>query len=494
MKYIDIKSKLQFSITFFALFFSTLTIAQKIKIKKEELFINKTIVCNINNVGTHYDFLELNSTTPVLKIEFKKLNITADQLKQWLIVSNTDGSKKSQIEFEFLSFTLNTKKAISELLIKKYNLIGLQGFDTKKIEDFFATKRPNLTELYNNQMVALTQENLINSNYTGKLGIEVSDTGTVYTLDEINNTEKVVVGKISAPSQNSPGVKIKVIDLDQNLVAEAYFTGNDSYMVDTHNIYKTGTTQFSFKAKNKYMPATKAGFFTELVEQLYQRGYPLGHAIKEYKMGAALQEYNEAIAKSPNIYNVKGYTIDKEGNKIEGKIEMIFEKIYDPTGASRTDMKEENIGKTVTISHIKTNGQKKTTRLIARDESRFCVFKEDGTEICYQGFKVKKIKLGLADLGNSVGTLLKQYGYFKEIKKGKLLSLYQELPSTDYLIKLNTQDKAFRIRDAKSKRGKASLTEYLSGCHFSEITDYIDIKEEETLKNFISLYNTEPCK
>jgi len=467
--------------------------AQKVKIKKGNVLMDKAPVCAITNTGSLYKFSELGGTEPILKVEYKALEVTEDQSKKWLIVQSSDGSKSSQVDFEFLSFSLNTKKIIAELLIKKYELIDNKGFNQTNITSFFNVDRPDLTELYNNQMVALTKESIINSNYTGSLGIEVTDSGTILAKDETNDTKKTTVGKISAPSQNAPGVRVKAIDLDGNLVAEAYFTGNNTYLVDTHDIFKTGSTQFSFTAKNKYMPATKSKFFAELVEKLYQKGFPLGHAIKEYKAGVALAEYEKAIANSPNIYETKGYIINDEGVKIEGKIDIIFEKLYDPNGVAKTDIKEENAGKVVKVSYIKTNGKKTTDRLVARDGNRFCIYKNDGSEECYQGTKVIKSSLQLADLGNSVGALLKQYGYFKELKKGDLINLYQEPLSGEFLIKLNTQEKAIRIKDGKSKKGKEKLNEYMGDCYYSELVQLIDEKDITTLENFIKVYNSNPC-
>jgi len=509
---------MKFRVLILTLLLSFPLFAQKIKVKKNQVLVDKEAVCTITGTGNLYTISTLeNPEQAVLKIDYKTLDISLEELRQWLVISNSDDSKTTQIEFETLSFSLNTRKIIAELLYKKYGLINKEGLQQDKIAAFFDEERPNLTEKYEKEKEGATAIVQVNNEYTGNLGIAVTDSGKVTKQDENGTT--VTIGKIVAPGQEGPGSTIKVYDLDNNLVAEARFFGNNTYNVDPHSVFPQGGKTFSYKATNRFMPATKAKFLTEIVDQLYIKGYPLEHAIQDYKKSLELEEYQKAIANSPNVYGKKGYVIDAEGNKTEGSITIFFEKIYNPNGALNTDfgldsndavleeneelkaildeeykmMQDEELGRNVSVSYFETTGKKTIKKLVAKGGNRFCVLQEDGSELCYQGLKTIKSSLGLADLANSVKSTLRQYGYFEELVVGPKIGLYKEAITGHFLIKVSTQEKAFRINDAKRKKGKAKLNEYLGGCYFSEFSSISDTSDENQIKGIIDLFNNAPC-
>ncbi|XLS29326.1 hypothetical protein ACJD0Z_00560 [Flavobacteriaceae bacterium M23B6Z8] len=484
---------MRYQLAFLFLLATFLTSAQKVKVKNGKVLIDKKEVVNFEANGSIYTLSSLdNPSEAVLKVEYKVLDITPEDKKQWLKVSNGDTSKDTEIDFEFMSFTLNTKKAVAELLIKKYELIGPKGFDQAKIDEFFAEKRPDLTSRYESLADEVTKITQLNNAYTGELGIKVANDGVVTKQAKGDNTSSVI-GKIVAPGQEAPGARIRVYDLDENLVAEAFYSGNNTYTVNPHSEFPQGGSSFQYSASHKFQPATKAVFFAELVEQLYIKGYPLENAIADYKYALKMAEYEQAIANSPNIYEKPGYVVTNEG-KIEGKITCVFEVIYKPDGTVATEgVTDENAGKFVTIRYIQTNGKEINQKFEAEEEYRFCINNEDGTESCYQGWDVLKSGFSLADLGSSVKKILDRDMFFKEELIGDKLSLYRELPSGGWVFKNSNKEKAFKLESVTLKKGKERLKEYLDGCFFTEVFEVIDSSDEEKIKGFINLYNNVPC-
>ncbi|PTS91187.1 hypothetical protein DBR27_20995, partial [Flavobacterium sp. HMWF030] len=134
----------------------------------------------------------------------------------------------------------------------------------------------------------------------------------------------------------------------------------------------------------------------------------------------------------------------------------------------------------------------------AKENVSFGVINDDNTETKYKALLVKLETVApkdntALDLGALAGVSLASasWKYFKEVDVTDKMSIYQDLPSKSYVIKVPNQEKAFQIFVKKGKEDKflSKLKEYVGDSIGSSDLEKIDYSSLEGLKNLSDLYS-----
>ena len=395
----------------FMIFFTLLASAQKVKVKKEQVLIDGVAVAKFEEpVKLNYIITSLDNSTKI-NVIYKILKITEEVTKQWLIVSDESGERKTEVEMEFFTFSMNLKKLTAELLIKKYPIITTNGIEN--LDEFFSEDRPNLTEEFNgllsNQAGIEKEARAISASLNIDTDSRRIFEGNVpYTTSVVDDRERekgsyenlIATYSYTTPSGSFNPV-FSVYDLDNHKVAIA--TINVFNEISVNLPYEE--RQFTYNAKTKLTQSSseyqKAEFVKELIGWLYVNEVPLGNQMNNEKAQAieaknevAQSKYEEAKANSSNLYDVEGYVIDEEGIKYEGTITMIWEDIPNPNDNTQIgtiiDLDGDSLGKFVQIKYLNENEKSRFKQFKSKDGVSFYVKNGDGSETHYKGNKDDK--------------------------------------------------------------------------------------------------------
>lgn len=312
----------------FLFLLSNLIFAQKIKINNDQLIIDKKetgIKVTEEKKETKYVYIfSDNETSEVFAhVDYMFKKTEADTFIQWLEISNDNYDFVNDVDMEYLSSTMSFKKAIAELLMKKYKFFDVDGINEEGIRIFFSEKRSS-----GNKQKAENPEEDLNENTAlyHNLNPFIKEDLTIVKGGRHSNE---IIGRLEI----NYGLKslIKLYDLDNNLIA--------SSIVQTTSLVKVSLIDdSSFEYKSDYSLNFKDKFLDELLKKIVSKGFVLGHdfANKEKAVQEEInalenkrleKEFNETLPNTVNIYKKKGYAIDKKGNKIEGLISIFFENI-----------------------------------------------------------------------------------------------------------------------------------------------------------------------
>ncbi len=477
-------------VVFISLIFTFSASAQKVKVKKNEILIDKNPVAKFEDYTDDNDFdyaIVTLEDEKLLEIDFNKEIVGPEEKKeifQWLVLKQPNNDKTNKINFRDLTFSLNTKKLIVLYLMKKHNMFNENGVIRSSIEEFFASETKSEDEIGYKKYLKREEgfkELLAQIQPYVKPDLE--------TIIKGGGAANEPIGRIVAPDKykDIKTVPVKVYDLDENLIATAT---TEMLAPVTVNLMDRSTFTYtsSSQGDSKY-----AEFLTQLVEQIVSKGYALGHEISEKqaaKSEALNEKYEKAKANSSNIYNQKGYLIDKEGKKWEGDISLAFEEVKNPADwGGVVDI--SSYGNSLGLRYINEKDKKKFKSFSAKDGVRFCLTNEDGSETCYQGVKIQSNGL-MAKATTASGNR-----YVKEILKEGKIVVYQSLPGNEYVIKTDSQEKAFSFVFGdliKEEKKVVKLKEYLNGCESGNGKfDEASFENIDKVKELINFYNTS-CK
>ena len=486
-------------VTIVLLTFSLTLCAQKVKVKKDVVLVDKkeTPIRVTASKGGEYIFTD--SSTDKVFITAKREAYKVDETKsfEWLILKNENSEFENEVDMKYMSFTLNMKKAIAEFLMKELGFFDAAGaVNNDKIAAFFSEKRERASKEEYEQLVTAAKESAAAYAATESIGIYVDP-----ELKEITRKgEKIGSYRFADAST----MIIRDLDTYKIGVVTQDLSGNVNIESQLLTSPLTYNTKNRYSATDKY--ATKE-FVIEAVRRMHTRGLELGHSanetlekVNEEAKAEAIKSYEEAKANSSNIYGQLGYGIDDKGERFEGKVTMLFEDIKDPTdplsGGTIVNVGGSDIGKKVSIIYLNEKEKKRTKILSAKKATRFCIFDKEGNETCYQGIKVKSNGM-LAGGGDALSIGGSGALFMQEVFKDRKGTIYQEFPSKKYYLRVEGQEKAFDFAFGpliKEEKKIAKLKEYLGGCDYGDgVYNEAGFQEIETVKELINFYNNS-CK
>lgn len=271
------------------LLISTEVLAQKIKIKKDYLYIDKhktpiTIdikhksVDNMGDFHQIYTFTDTSSGRVFLYVDYKGYLIpgievsSVDGKLSWLEISNANRSKTNSVDFEGGLFS--SKKKIILALLNEYQLFNHNGVvDYQKINEFMTTNTHSIVKAQAATELEISAE-------LRKLDPYISSDLSIRQGGPIGDK----IGRLEVPENHNQNpnpntvLTYRVYDLDENLIASASTRFNFP-MVKVSLI-----DEIRFEYRTRFGLSSQIGgasFLEELLEQLIMKGYHLGHHYNE---------------------------------------------------------------------------------------------------------------------------------------------------------------------------------------------------------------------
>ncbi len=465
--------------------------AQKIKTKKDRILIDEKEVAIFNDkVRDQCIFFDLNNNKQ-FTAEYKSLMEGQTIINQWLVLTNADGTVKTEIPYEVLITSFNSSRIIMHLLSAKYELFDANGFNQAKIEAFFATERESIGDKSLQTKIDVIASKKEKEAKIAQYRPHVKTDGTVMFGGTAGTN---IVGKVIGSPYTAFGNNnfADVYDLDNIKVASAKITGNMNNDVE---VTLFNDSKFTYPAQKRYSGPDNTSFFTELMGELVYRDITLGRQAKQHKQDLLNEKVKLAKERSVNVYNVRGYAIDGKGVKYDGTLTAQFEKLdIHQTGNTEVVDAIDNYGKNVTVKYLNEKGKERTITLSAKDNVSFFVKNDDGTETGYKGMKVKGD--AVKKISNAMSLGFNNAYFYKEVFTENGNSVFID-PVDDevFVIKLKSQNVGQMIDKRNNKNLSKELAEYLSACkHLSdEITGgAFDLKIQENLVTIVKEFNA--CK
>lgn len=500
----------------FVLCTSLLSFGQKIKEDDNKILFDGKAIAKVekDKTGTQFTYTSIDGSTGIIA-NLKTHKIDAQNSKSWLVVTNLDGSKKTEVNFELLSFTLNYKKAVAELLAKKYNVFTANGIEN--LDAFFAEERPSISAEIEKVKEAgkVDEKQLATLNYqihtTEKLVFsgEVPEDAFTSKYNDAERKEfmsKVVAKYVVSWKQDSspfPVLNVDILSLTGRSLVKAVDRGGKMVVALTESS-KTFTYTPSFVYTSRSTAAETERLVKEVVDNSYLNGQKYmtlseAEVLLDARKADKLAKTEEAKLNSANIYDKKGYAIDQKGVKLEGVLSIDFEQIAPKSSSSgMIDLDAAGDGKSVKVVAKNEKGNLRQYFYKAKENVSFGVINDDNTETKYKALLVKLETVApkdntALDLGALAGVSLASasWKYFKEVDVTDKMSIYQDFPSKSYVIKVPNQEKAFQIFVKKGKEDKflSKLKEYVGDSIGSSDLEKIDYSSLEGLKNLSDLYS-----
>jgi hypothetical protein len=452
--------------------FCASAIAQKIKEDDGQILYNGVAILKVEKEksGYEYKYTDLKNST-ILLVTLKTVKIDAQNNKSWLIVKNSDGSKSSEINFELLSFTLNYKKGIAEILAKKHNVFTENGIEN--LDNFFSTN----TKSFSNDIETLketslaTEKDLIAKNFQVfpdfkmiTSGAVPSDAFTPIYKEEQNKDFKTnAVGIYELKSGQQGNLSIEIFNIKKNSVLTATVLGGKiSVNSNNKNLNFVFDPKTNGSDKNYY-----ANLIKEIVEQSYLK-QDVFVSIREFKE-AVKTVTEDAKLKSRNLYGRKGFGIDKNGVRKEGKVFIEFEKIDIGQSNGNSGMVDlDGIGNIASLHVLRTDGSgtSDVEMYKVKNDVTFGYYNDDNTETIYKPITAKIQEDLIGESLNLNSLMVSNSRFFcKEVYKSEKFGVYESQKSKAILIKTPTQENGFHIFVKNGDKNKflSKLNEYLGG-------------------------------
>ncbi|MFD0992667.1 hypothetical protein [Tenacibaculum geojense] len=481
------------------LFLSIASFAQKIKIKKGVVLIDKVESALIKEEGRNdYTYSDLNTKKPVFRSKLVTEKISEELIKQWIEVSSPDGSIKTEIPYEMLTFSLSMKKVFTLLFLKKYKLIQKGSIDHNAVKSFFEEERPLISQevkqLVAGEIKKATQEKI-------KLEAKKEELGKInFKIDYINkyiysgeipydfheekpNLELVYPNMIgSYTSQKSvgsaySGTILTFYDLDQNKIAIVKPGGYNEKEVNLVQQSK----KFTYKAdfNSDFSDYNVGQQVKEAVEQLYLNDIYLRNQYRDNKLVAkdlAKEKLNKEIDKfkynTINFYDVKGYFIDENNQKVDGLITIWFENVKNNFGSDITHYDASFLGKVV---KIKTKENNLTLKASGKKVS-FCINEEGKSEKCFKSIATKFLGLN--------------YQFVLVLDENDSnISFYKDYDSGIVYLKKTNKPHAIMLSKRNVKSNSKSISKYLECPEMREKLMTLDYSNLNELYKIKELYN-----
>ena len=374
--------------------------AQDYKVKKGELQIEGTPVAKLEKKEGKYEFSDLSGNFMYKAVLTEKTAQNNRAPHRWVELTGNNGKVREIPLPDKLKFTFSGEKAIVDSMLKSNTgLLTVKGIDPEVVKAFFSTEDRQFSQKWDPIFEKVTAE--------------------IKVEDRLENTDKILVKegnifrkemKIGSYSKKTTPMggamtvyEFVFYDITGRQIASSNFTSmvdKEYYLIQT----------FDGKTLPVFVPLI--GFSSDLekrlVMKLYANGYPFGDMApyfaqyEEDKKAAqnAFQQQRiaEARKQSVNLYNVEGYVLDSQGNKLNGLITIEFESI------------EAILNKNIIIAITKTDQVK---------------LKRDGTETIYNA--ADNVVFGVGDrtfLGTHSG---REVSYIFKVEDSTNIHFYEIL-------------------------------------------------------------------
>lgn len=491
------KNLISITVLILMLFALTTVSAQKIKVKKDFVEADKVQIAKVEKLGSSFVYTSLNDENEKVVVDHNKLKISDAVSKEWIVVKNADDTKSTEIDLEYISFTMSLKKAIAEFLMKKYSIITTDGIDLAALNSFLDTDRPNLTKEYGDLLKGATAETRELNAALSDVNVSIKEgTNEIYEGD-VNSGSSIISDKAKLLGSYSDKrvaaiTTFTIYDLDNHKVAIAT-AGNAFGKVDVNLPYEKTEFTYKMNGRNKNSNGSyNSQFIEDLVAQIAVKGVALGHQINDKKRTASAaqgeqkkSEYLKAKEDSNNIYGAPGYVLSEKGDRIEGDVSVKWTDIPAPGDWDNVvSIGGEDTGKKVSVRYLNKKGKTRYKTFSSKDEERFCVT-QDGEEQCYLGAKIKGKGLELA--AGAVSSLsFDTSEYYKIVKEDDKLYILQDVDNGAYSIKIKKKKKGFQFNTSNSEKNLEGMNKYFGG-DLSSLQD-LDFKELSSAKMVADFY------
>lgn len=464
--------------TVFLIFLSSFTFAQKIKIKKDQILIDKLPVAKLIKEYPFYEFRSLDGNQLFFKAEVKTLKLYDFNSYRWLEVSDKENAKKAELELP-----VNTKKQIVKLFVEEYKLLNSKGFVQTNMENLLAQQRPNLSKKYKDLYDQYKQDVDTALTYGKKLRVDNKSNKIYFKSDD---KSEAYLGSYS--QINELGSVITLIKNVNNVeVAQAKPSGTAEIdVVSKNDRVDNFSYGFLFKYNDENTPL-ETQFIQELVGFLYAKNIYLDNRegvalekkaseIKSQRIKKNLDKFEIDKKNSSNIYDSKGSVKTKDGDVFEGLITLKFEAIEnanDTFGNSLTDA--TSYGKSVLVKYVNSKGKNKLKSFSSR---KLPQVKLD-SDIRFAGIKI--ITDGLSIASNALSSLnFDNSKFYKIVFENDNYLIIQDLPSERFGIKSSDKDKGIIFTSSNADKNRAKLIKYL-GNNIEQKISNLNFKSREDL-------------
>lgn len=476
--------------------FSFAGFSQKIKIKKGKVLLDKVESAYIDEISSQaYQYSYLDGKKPAFSVKLVSKKISDTLTKQWIEVTSGDGSKKTEVEYEILSFSFSMKKILTDLMMKKYKLIAKGGINSDNVTAFFNEERPSISKEINElEKVEIKQAikdqkvreerkaefvtKKVKVDYYNQLIFKGDIPYNFYEEKPEKTRYPNLLGRYTfSKIKSSYSSVITIYDADNNKVAvvnEGGIGGNEVNLVHKKE-------KFTYKP-NKTRTSTKRDIgeqVYEIAENLYINGVYLGNQVANNKLvnkSLAKENQKEEVEKykhrTINIYDAQGYYIDENGKKVEGLVTMLFENVKNNYGVDITKHDQATLGGEAVI---KTKDNSKTIK--ARSSKGVVCVTKDGKEICFQSIATKF--LGMKSYNFAI--LLE--------KKNQNIQFYKGYENGFYYLKSPERDYAIMLSKTSAKSNSKSISKYLKCKEVREPLKSLDYLNINDLYKIEELYN-----
>lgn len=475
-------------IVFVLLLLPVLAISQKIKIKKNKVLFDKKEVAIIEkgDERNKYTFKYL-SGEKAFDAHYKAISISSIQDHQYLEMTSADG-QKTEIPYEILQTSFNSKKIIIRLLSQKYGLIDANGINKEAVAAFFAEERESISEKYLKAAAEAKLEADKRAQTVGRYKPYVKLNGTI-SFGGSQGTK--IVGKVYYSASENAYV---ITDLDGIRVASATESRKTGSTAAVAKTYTDETFEFDEGSKTMFTNRFSRTTGQIFVEEMVGRGYVFGRQAKKYMSDLRKEKVKIAKENSVNLYGVPGSITDKKGKKYTGTVYVIFEKLQIEPGqqvAGLHDMNSiDNYGKFISIRYKNDKGRTRIKKFSARDGISFTAM-DEGVEKSFYGMKTKGNAMKKLSNAANFG-FNNSYFYEKIYEENGNMLLVKPGEEGTHVMKVKDQKVGFMIDGRKNEKISKALAKYLKKC--KQVANDLkagefDVKNEENLIQIIQEYN-----
>ncbi len=451
--------------------------AQKVKVKKGIILVDKNKVAKIEKNDGIYKVSDLNDKV-LFFAEATSTTIKGNKTNDlWLRFKGANGNVR-EIEQTKRIFSFSSEKIITKnLVVGPAAFFSASGINTSLLNDFFSKKDTPISDKIDSQYATIKDRHQKEDKIAEELKLYINKNAEV-CLD------KKIVGKILKKEEKNTSIaSYLVVDLKDFPVAVAHFNTKPHLMTvlrgaklktfdkKEHTINEV----YSSNAINEDKLANR------IVKMLYANDYKIEEASDKYHSAANQKNkdaYNKALANSINIFDVEGYIIDKKGKKIEGIISIPYENIKAKMNPNSGISDMSNYGGFVNVKNA---------------EGKIKSYKAKHGVIVFIGDRIFVGAHGVGDgnLGNSSGSELSLLGesqFFEvdyQTKAGYILH-HPKSPQY-YYIMLKGNDKAYYLGNKgflkkKSKEKMEKLFNKALNCSSLKFSNYDTLSKKGMIK------------
>ncbi len=420
--------------------------AQKVKVKRGIIYVDKKEVAKIEKEKKIYKIFDLKGKE-LFSAESTSKTIAGNTVsKLWLRLTSINGNVR-EIDLTDKPFTFSSQKVITRnLVVGPSAFLSASGINASLINDFFSETDTSISNKIDNQYAAIKERHDKEDNIAEELKLKIDRGGNI-------SLGKNIVGNIikKENGENSGFTSYTIVDLDNFVVASANFNGNLMSVLKGCKIKTYDKKEHIVNEVYSSGRIEEDKLANRIVKMLYANGYNIEEASANYQSEKKKQykdAYNKALSSSVNIVDVEGYILDKKGRKIEGIISIPYENIKAKINPNSGMSDVSNYGGFVNVES--SDGKMKSHKA----RNGVIVFVGDRVFVGAHG-------VGDGNLGNSSGSelgLLGEYQFFEvDYQTTAGYILHHPKNPEYYYIMLKGNKKAYYLGDKGFLRKKPKI-------------------------------------